>query len=97
MPNSILRLIIVRKKISRGQELSMDKMDERKSSEERERGIVRVSLVGIAVNVVLAGFKFFVGVMANSIAITIDALDNASDVLSSVITVAGLELTRTVR
>ncbi|MBQ9565753.1 MAG: cation transporter [Synergistaceae bacterium] len=60
--------------------------------EERERGIVRVSLVGIAVNVLLAGFKFFVGLMSNSIAIMIDALNNASDVLSSVITVAGAKL-----
>ena len=60
--------------------------------EHREQQIIRVSIIGIITNVLLAGFKFVVGMLANSVAIMIDALNNASDVLSSVITVIGTKL-----
>ena len=60
--------------------------------EQRSRQIIRVSFVGIITNVILAGFKFVVGFLANSVAIMIDALNNASDVLSSVITIIGTKL-----
>ena len=60
--------------------------------EHREQQIIRVSFIGIIANIVLAGFKFVVGFLANSVAIMIDALNNASDVLSSVITVIGTKL-----
>ena len=60
--------------------------------ENREREIIRVSIIGIIANIVLAGFKFTVGFLANSVAIMIDALNNASDVLSSVVTVIGTKL-----
>ena len=59
---------------------------------ERGKQIIRVSFIGIITNVILAGFKFAVGFMANSVAIMADALNNASDVLSSVITVIGTKL-----
>ena len=58
----------------------------------RSRVIVRTSVVGILVNVVLAGFKAAVGMLANSIAITLDAVNNLSDALSSVITIIGTKL-----
>ena len=60
--------------------------------ENREQQIIRVSIIGIITNIILAGFKFVVGFLANSVAIMIDALNNASDVLSSVITVIGTKL-----
>ena len=60
--------------------------------EQREQQIIRVSFIGIITNIILAGFKFFVGFLSNSVAIMIDALNNASDVLSSVITVIGTKL-----
>ncbi|MBQ7221471.1 MAG: cation transporter [Synergistaceae bacterium] len=60
--------------------------------EHREQQIIRVSIIGIITNIILAGFKFVVGMLANSVAIMIDALNNASDVLSSVITVIGTKL-----
>ena len=60
--------------------------------EYREQQIIRVSIIGIITNVFLAGFKFTVGFLANSVAIMIDALNNASDVLSSVITIIGTKL-----
>lgn len=60
--------------------------------EYREQQIIRVSIIGIIANIILAGFKFVVGMLAHSVAIMIDALNNASDVLSSVITVIGTKL-----
>ncbi|MBQ7544475.1 MAG: cation transporter [Synergistaceae bacterium] len=60
--------------------------------EHREQQIIRVSFIGIITNILLAGFKFAVGMLAHSVAIMIDALNNASDVLSSVITVIGTKL-----
>ncbi|MBQ3402574.1 MAG: cation transporter [Synergistaceae bacterium] len=58
----------------------------------REKDIIRVSIIGIIANVILAGFKFTVGLLSSSVAIMIDSLNNASDVLSSVITIAGTKL-----
>ena len=58
----------------------------------REQQIIRVSFIGIITNILLAGFKFVIGFLANSVAIMIDAVNNASDVLSSVITVIGTKL-----
>lgn len=58
----------------------------------RGRIIVRTSLVGIVVNILLAAFKAAVGFTANSIAVLLDAVNNLSDALSSVITVVGAKL-----
>ncbi|MBP3880401.1 MAG: cation transporter [Lachnospiraceae bacterium] len=58
----------------------------------RDRQIIRVSLVGIAANLLLAGFKVFVGLLSNSIAIILDAVNNLSDAASSVITIVGTKL-----
>ncbi len=58
----------------------------------RERIIVRTSIAGIIVNVFLSGFKAFVGIASNSIAITLDAVNNLSDALSSVVTIIGAKL-----
>ena len=58
----------------------------------REKVIVRASAVGILTNVVLAAFKAFVGLASNSIAITLDAVNNLSDAMSSVITIIGAKL-----
>ena len=58
----------------------------------REQIIIRTSGIGIAANVLLAGFKFTVGTMSNSIAIVNDAVNNLSDAMSSVITIIGTKL-----
>ena len=58
----------------------------------RDRKIIRVSLVGIAANLLLAGFKVFVGLLSHSIAIILDAVNNLSDAASSVITIVGTKL-----
>lgn len=59
---------------------------------ERNKKIVQISIVGIAVNLVLVVFKAMVGVVTGSIAIIMDAVNNLSDALSSVITIVGTKL-----
>ena len=59
---------------------------------DREHQIVRTSIIGIVVNLCLSGFKAAVGLMSHSIAITLDAVNNLSDALSSIITVVGTKL-----
>ena len=58
----------------------------------REKIIVRTSIIGIATNLLLASFKAAVGLLAHSIAMVLDALNNLSDVLSSLITLIGVKL-----
>lgn len=58
----------------------------------REKTIVRTSIVGIAANVMLAAFKAAVGLASNSIAVVLDAVNNLSDAMSSIITILGAKL-----
>lgn len=58
----------------------------------REKVIVRTSVLGILANLLLAGFKAVVGLLSNSIAVVLDAVNNLSDALSSVITIIGTKL-----
>ena len=58
----------------------------------REKTIVRTSVIGIVANVFLAAFKAVVGLMTNSIAIVLDAVNNISDAGSSLITIIGTKL-----
>lgn len=73
-------------------------MEENKQKEipqtERSRGnvIIRTSIVGIIANVFLAGFKAAVGTAAHSVAVIMDAVNNLSDALSSLITIIGTKL-----
>ena len=45
--------------------------------------------VGILCNLILAGSKLFVGIIAASVSITADALNNLSDAASSIVTLLG--------
>ena len=58
----------------------------------REKTIVKTSVIGIIANVFLAAFKAVVGLMTNSIAIVLDAVNNISDAGSSLITIIGTKL-----
>ena len=58
----------------------------------REKIVVKTSIISIISNIILAGFKAFVGLLANSIAIISDAVNNLSDALSSIITIVGTKL-----
>lgn len=59
---------------------------------QRDKIIVRTSVIGILANVFLAGFKAAVGAISGSIAVILDAVNNLSDALSSVITIIGTKL-----
>ena len=59
---------------------------------DRKKTIVRTSIIGILANVLLAAFKAAVGIISNSIAVTLDAVNNLSDALSSVVTIIGAKL-----
>ena len=58
----------------------------------REKTIVKTSVIGIITNVFLVGFKAFVGLVSHSIAVILDAVNNLSDALSSVVTIIGAKL-----
>lgn len=58
----------------------------------REKTIVKTSIIGMIANVFLAGFKAVIGLMTNSIAIVLDAVNNISDAGSSLITIIGTKL-----
>ena len=58
----------------------------------RDQIIVRTSAIGILANLALAGFKAGVGVLSGSIAIVLDAVNNLSDAMSSMITIIGTKL-----
>ena len=61
-------------------------------SNKRESIVVKTSLISIISNLVLVGFKAFIGFASNSIAIISDAINNLSDALSSIITIIGTKL-----
>ena len=63
-----------------------------KDAENRDKIIVRTSIIGILANIFLAAFKAAVGIISNSIAVVLDAVNNLSDALSSVITIVGTKL-----
>lgn len=63
-----------------------------KQSDPRQRKIIKTSFIGIGANLVLVVFKMIVGLAANSIAVILDAVNNLSDALSSVITIIGTKL-----
>ena len=58
----------------------------------RQDKIVKTSIIGIIVNLILVAFKATIGILVNSIAITLDAVNNLTDALSSIITIIGTKL-----
>ena len=61
---------------------------------ERTKQIIKVSYKGIMLNLVLTILKGFVGSNANSISVILDAVNNLSDALSSIITIVGIKLSK---
>lgn len=59
---------------------------------DRKKIIIRTSILGIIVNLILVSFKAVIGLLVNSIAIILDAVNNLTDALSSVITIIGTKL-----
>ena len=59
---------------------------------DRTKKIVKVSIIGILGNIILVGFKAFIGFLAGSVSIILDAVNNLTDALSSVVTIIGTKL-----
>ena len=60
----------------------------------RSKKIIQTSIIGIITNLGLVAIKAVVGLFANSISIIMDAVNNLSDALSSVITIVGTKLSQ---
>ena len=58
----------------------------------RSSGIMRASIVGIAVNAALVVMKVVVGLITNSVAIVSDAINNLADTLGGILTIIGTKL-----
>ena len=69
-----------------------DQTNETVTTQSRDKVIIRTSVIGILTNVLLAAFKAAVGILSHSIAVTLDAVNNLSDALSSIITIVGTKL-----
>lgn len=58
----------------------------------RTRYGMMASIVGICCNVILFGFKLFIGLLINSISVMADAFNNLSDAASSIIGFIGIKM-----
>lgn len=58
----------------------------------RKIEIIKTSIIGIITNILLSGFKAIIGILSSSIAIIVDAINNLTDALSSIITIIGAKL-----
>ena len=72
--------------------MEQQKIDVAGLARNREKTIIRTSVIGIIANLFLSAFKAAVGLISNSIAVVLDAVNNLSDALSSVITIIGTKL-----
>lgn len=64
----------------------------RMSGAERTKIVMTTSIVGVLGNVALTIFKGIVGLATNSIAIVLDAVNNLTDAISSIVTIGGTKL-----
>ena len=86
--------------MNRGNEVEVMNANELKSEninkvyaeiENRDRIIIKTGFIGVVANIFLAAFKAVIGLLSNSIAIILDAVNNFSDALSSIITIIGMK------
>ena len=59
---------------------------------DRNKKIIKTSILGIVVNILLVIVKFIIGLLSSSIAIILDAVNNLTDSMSSVINIIGTKL-----
>ena len=64
----------------------------RLGDDQRKNAIVLTSLLGIVVNLLIAGVKILIGVLTSSIAIVSEGVNNLSDVLTSFLSLVGAKL-----
>ena len=58
----------------------------------RDALIVKTSIIGIVTNIFLVLFKLAIGFVSSSISIILDAVNNLTDVVSSIVTIVGTKL-----
>ena len=58
----------------------------------RNKEIIKTSAIGIIGNCLLVAAKAVVGIIATSVSIILDAVNNLTDAMSSVITIIGTKL-----
>ena len=58
----------------------------------REKKIIQTSVIGIISNILLVTGKAIIGLIAGSVSIVLDAINNLTDALSSLITIIGTKL-----
>ena len=58
----------------------------------RKKIVVRTSLICVIANLMLSACKAFFGILANSVAIVSDSINNLSDALSGIVTIIGTHL-----
>lgn len=58
----------------------------------REKKIITTSIIGIVANVFLAAFKAAVGLLSRSVSVVLDAVNNLTDAMSSLVTIIGTKL-----
>ena len=58
----------------------------------RSKKIIRTSILGIVLNLILAGCKIAIGILSRSVAIVTDGANNFSDAGTSVVTIIGTKL-----
>lgn len=59
---------------------------------ERNKRIIKISITSIITNLFLVIIKIIIGLIANSIAIILDGVNNLSDTISSIVTIIGTKL-----
>lgn len=64
------------------------------TSDDRNRILKRTALTGIISNAFIAACKLVIGLFSGSVAIVSDAANNASDMLSSVVTIIGFDVAK---
>ena len=60
----------------------------------RDKIIFKTALMGIGANILLFGVKLTLGIVTHSISIISEAVNSATDVVSSVLTIIGNRLAR---
>lgn len=58
----------------------------------RDKQIIRTSIVGIAGNVLLVVGKIIIGLLAGAVSIITDAVNNLTDAMSSIVTIVGTKI-----
>ena len=63
-----------------------------KKNQTREKTIIKTAVIGIIANILLAAFKALVGFASHSTAMVLDAVNNTTDAISSIVTIVGTKL-----